>query len=66
MIFCVHGSVFSLQLIVSALKCAGFHLMWAKVNAVNSTPTQVFISYCRKGAFLSFFLFLKKIYKMFS
>lgn len=54
MIFCVHGSVFSLQLIVSALKCAGLHLMWAKVNAVNSTPTQVFISYCRKAAFFFF------------
>eukprot|EP00066_Takifugu_rubripes_P019952 XP_011609218.1 PREDICTED: cohesin subunit SA-1-like isoform X2 [Takifugu rubripes] len=28
------------ELIVSALKCAAFHLMWAKVNAVNSTPTE--------------------------
>lgn len=38
---------FLYQLIVSALKCAAFHLMWAKVNAVNSTPTEVFISqYC--------------------
>ncbi|CAG08302.1 unnamed protein product, partial [Tetraodon nigroviridis] len=28
------------ELIVSALKCAAFHLMWAKVNAVNSTPAE--------------------------
>uniref|UniRef100_A0A674M9Y3 Cohesin subunit SA n=1 Tax=Takifugu rubripes TaxID=31033 RepID=A0A674M9Y3_TAKRU len=39
---CVHSeqSIFFYQLIVSALKCAAFHLMWAKVNAVNSTPTE--------------------------
>ncbi|XP_049898198.1 cohesin subunit SA-2 isoform X2 [Epinephelus moara] len=29
-----------LQLMVSALKCAAFYLMWAKVNAVNSTPAE--------------------------
>lgn len=58
MLFYVHGTVFSLKLIVSALKCAGLHLMWAKVNAVNSTPTQVFISYCRKAAFFVLFSFL--------
>ncbi|XP_051277154.1 cohesin subunit SA-2 isoform X1 [Dicentrarchus labrax] len=28
------------ELMVSALKCAAFHLMWAKVNAVNSTPAE--------------------------
>lgn len=41
-------SIFSLyQLIVSALKCAAFHLMWAKRNAVYSTPTEVCISWHR-------------------
>ncbi|XP_008293622.1 cohesin subunit SA-1 [Stegastes partitus] len=29
------------ELMVSALKCAGFHLMWAKVNVVNSKPAEV-------------------------
>ncbi|KAJ0049771.1 hypothetical protein NL108_003532, partial [Boleophthalmus pectinirostris] len=28
------------ELVVPALRCAAFHLMWAKVNAVNSTPKQ--------------------------
>ncbi|XP_060935180.1 cohesin subunit SA-1 [Limanda limanda] len=28
------------ELMVSALKCAAFHLMWAKVNAVNSKPAE--------------------------
>ncbi|XP_029297129.1 cohesin subunit SA-1 [Cottoperca gobio] len=28
------------ELMVSALKCAAFHLMWAKMNAVNSTPAE--------------------------
>ncbi|XP_059203008.1 cohesin subunit SA-2 isoform X2 [Centropristis striata] len=28
------------ELLVSALKYAGFYLMWKKVNAVNSTPTE--------------------------
>ncbi|KAF1384988.1 hypothetical protein PFLUV_G00125940 [Perca fluviatilis] len=28
------------ELMVSALKCAAFYLMWAKVNAVNSTPAE--------------------------
>lgn len=28
------------ELMVSALKCCAFHLMWAKVNAVNSTPKE--------------------------
>ncbi|XP_032383518.1 cohesin subunit SA-2 isoform X1 [Etheostoma spectabile] len=28
------------ELLVSALKCAAFYLMWAKVNAVNSTPAE--------------------------
>ncbi|XP_051810659.1 cohesin subunit SA-1 [Acanthochromis polyacanthus] len=29
------------ELLVSALKCAGLHLMWAKVNVVNSKPAEV-------------------------
>ncbi|XP_029918342.1 cohesin subunit SA-1 isoform X2 [Myripristis murdjan] len=29
------------ELMVSALKCAAFHLLWAKVNAVSSKPTEV-------------------------
>ncbi|XP_023144986.2 cohesin subunit SA-1 isoform X2 [Amphiprion ocellaris] len=29
------------ELLVSALKCAGLHLMWAKVNAVNSKPAKL-------------------------
>ncbi|KAG7518889.1 cohesin subunit SA-1-like [Solea senegalensis] len=28
------------ELMVSALRCASFHLMWAKVNAVNSKPAE--------------------------
>ncbi|GAA6223099.1 cohesin subunit SA-1-like [Lates japonicus] len=28
------------ELLVSALRCAAFHLMWAKVNAVNSKPAE--------------------------
>ncbi|XP_037315563.2 cohesin subunit SA-1 [Pungitius pungitius] len=28
------------ELMVSALRCAAFYLMWAKVNAVNSTPAE--------------------------
>ncbi|XP_068571632.1 cohesin subunit SA-1-like isoform X2 [Cebidichthys violaceus] len=31
---------FDNELMVSALKCAAFYLMWAKVNAVNSTPAE--------------------------
>ncbi|XP_034399362.1 cohesin subunit SA-1 [Cyclopterus lumpus] len=31
---------FDKELMVSALKCAAFNLMWAKVNAVNSTPAE--------------------------
>lgn len=33
----------SFQLMVSALRCAAFYLMWAKVNAVNSTPAEVLV-----------------------
>ncbi|XP_006809016.1 cohesin subunit SA-1 isoform X2 [Neolamprologus brichardi] len=28
------------ELMVPAMKCAAFHLMWAKVNVVNSKPTE--------------------------
>ncbi|KAM8909968.1 cohesin subunit SA-1 isoform 3-T7 [Spinachia spinachia] len=34
---------FDKELMVSALRCAAFYLMWAKVNAVNSTPAEVLI-----------------------
>lgn len=35
-----------------AMKCAAFHLMWAKVNVVNSKPTEVLVS-CYKTAVVS-------------
>ncbi|XP_034037865.1 cohesin subunit SA-2 [Thalassophryne amazonica] len=36
------------ELIVSALKCAGFHLMWVKVNVINSTPTEAELKHLKK------------------
>ncbi|KAM9357284.1 cohesin subunit SA-3 [Symphorus nematophorus] len=36
------------ELMMSALKCAAFHLMWAKVNAVNSTPTEAELKRLKK------------------
>ncbi|XP_070693242.1 cohesin subunit SA-1-like [Pempheris klunzingeri] len=36
------------ELMVSAVKCAAFHLMWAKLNAVNSTPTEVELKRLKK------------------
>lgn len=59
-------SLFS-QLVVPALRCAGFHLMWAKLNAVKSTSTQVFISVAASSEFLQKVTFnntagLKKIH----
>ncbi|XP_076595594.1 cohesin subunit SA-2 [Chaetodon auriga] len=36
------------ELMVSALKCAAFHLMWAKVNAVNSTPAEAEVKHLKK------------------
>ncbi|AWP11782.1 putative cohesin subunit SA-1-like [Scophthalmus maximus] len=36
------------ELMVSALKCAAFHLMWAKVNAVNSRPTEAELKRLKK------------------
>lgn len=53
----IHSETFLLQLIVSALKCAAFHLMWAKVNAVNSTPAEVLIFWFSILLTLFFFSF---------
>ncbi|KAM6952951.1 cohesin subunit SA-2 [Lycodopsis pacificus] len=39
---------FDNELMVSALKCAAFYLMWAKVNAVNSTPAEGELKRLRK------------------
>uniref|UniRef100_UPI0037E9BAFF cohesin subunit SA-1-like n=1 Tax=Semicossyphus pulcher TaxID=241346 RepID=UPI0037E9BAFF len=39
---------FDKELMVSALKCAAFHLMWAKVNAVNSTPAEAELKRLKK------------------
>ncbi|XP_026213699.1 cohesin subunit SA-1 isoform X2 [Anabas testudineus] len=36
------------ELMVSALKCAAFHLMWAKVNAVNSKPAEAELKCLKK------------------
>uniref|UniRef100_UPI003AB0B83D cohesin subunit SA-2-like n=1 Tax=Centroberyx gerrardi TaxID=166262 RepID=UPI003AB0B83D len=36
------------ELMVSALKCAAFHLLWAKVNVVSSTPTEVELKHLKK------------------
>ncbi|CAK6964961.1 cohesin subunit SA-2 [Scomber scombrus] len=36
------------ELMVSALRCAAFHLMWAKVNVVNSTPTEAELKRLKK------------------
>ncbi|KAK2904399.1 hypothetical protein Q8A73_011056 [Channa argus] len=36
------------ELMVSALKCAAFHLMWAKVNAVNSKPAEAELKLLKK------------------
>ncbi|XP_060903467.1 cohesin subunit SA-1 [Labrus mixtus] len=36
------------ELMVSALKCAAFHLMWAEVNAVNSTPSEADLKLLKK------------------
>ncbi|XP_070769672.1 cohesin subunit SA-1-like [Enoplosus armatus] len=36
------------ELMASALKCAAFHLMWAKVNAVNSTPAEAELKRLKK------------------
>ncbi|XP_075868419.1 cohesin subunit SA-1 [Nelusetta ayraudi] len=42
------------ELIVPALRCAGYHLMWAKLNAVNSTSTQTELKCLNKNARLFF------------
>ncbi|XP_044218839.1 cohesin subunit SA-1 [Thunnus albacares] len=36
------------ELMVSALRCAAFHLMWAKVNVVNSAPNEVELKRLKK------------------
>ncbi|XP_040904363.1 cohesin subunit SA-1 [Toxotes jaculatrix] len=36
------------ELMVAALKCAAFHLMWAKVNAVNSKPAEAELTCLKK------------------
>ncbi|XP_036932319.1 cohesin subunit SA-1 isoform X2 [Acanthopagrus latus] len=36
------------ELMVSALKCAALHLMWAKVNAVNATPAEAELKRLKK------------------
>ncbi|XP_071314512.1 cohesin subunit SA-2-like isoform X2 [Trachinotus anak] len=36
------------ELMVSALRCAAFHLMWAKVNAVNSKPAEAELKRLRR------------------
>ncbi|XP_041847127.1 cohesin subunit SA-1 isoform X2 [Melanotaenia boesemani] len=36
------------ELMVSALKCAAFHLMWAKVNVVNSKPAEAELKRLKK------------------
>ncbi|XP_022615887.1 cohesin subunit SA-2-like [Seriola dumerili] len=36
------------ELMVSALKCAALHLMWAKVNAVNSKPDEAELKRLKK------------------
>ncbi|XP_041800213.1 cohesin subunit SA-1 [Chelmon rostratus] len=40
------------ELMVSALKCAAFHLMWAKVNAINSTPAEAELKQLKKKVHL--------------
>ncbi|KAM4732683.1 cohesin subunit SA-1 [Anableps anableps] len=39
---------FDTELMVAALKCAAFHLMWAKVNAVNLKPAEAELKLLRK------------------
>ncbi|KAK2848661.1 hypothetical protein Q5P01_008495 [Channa striata] len=36
------------ELLVSALKCAAFHLMWAKVHAINSKPAEAKLKLLRR------------------
>ncbi|CAJ1058981.1 cohesin subunit SA-1 [Xyrichtys novacula] len=36
------------ELMVPALKCSAFHLMWAKVNAVNSTPSEAELKHLKR------------------
>ncbi|XP_039871879.1 cohesin subunit SA-1 isoform X5 [Simochromis diagramma] len=36
------------ELMVPAMKCAAFHLMWAKVNVVNSKPTEAELKRLKK------------------
>ncbi|KAM3613303.1 uncharacterized protein V6R79_023667 [Siganus canaliculatus] len=37
------------ELLVSCLKCAAYHLMWAKVNAVKSTPAEAELGQLKKA-----------------
>uniref|UniRef100_A0A3B3WKA1 Cohesin subunit SA n=1 Tax=Poecilia mexicana TaxID=48701 RepID=A0A3B3WKA1_9TELE len=39
---------FDTELLVAALKCTAFHLMWAKLNAVNLNPAEVDLTHLRK------------------
>ncbi|XP_015243127.1 PREDICTED: cohesin subunit SA-3 [Cyprinodon variegatus] len=39
---------FDTELMAAALKFAGFHLMWAKVNAVNSNPAEAELKLLKK------------------
>ncbi|XP_017162670.1 cohesin subunit SA-1 isoform X2 [Poecilia reticulata] len=39
---------FDTELLVAALKCAAFHLMWAKLNAVNLNPAEDDLTHLRK------------------
>ncbi|XP_027864003.1 cohesin subunit SA-1 [Xiphophorus couchianus] len=39
---------FDTELLVAALKCAAFHLMWAKLNAVNLNPAEGDLKHLRK------------------
>ncbi|XP_047441289.1 cohesin subunit SA-1 [Mugil cephalus] len=44
----IESREFNEELMVSALKCAAFHLMWAKVNVVNSKPPEEELRRLRK------------------
>ncbi|XP_037531428.1 cohesin subunit SA-2 [Nematolebias whitei] len=39
---------FDTELMVAALKCAGFHLMWAKVNVINFKPDKTELKRLKK------------------
>ncbi|XP_041652997.1 cohesin subunit SA-1 [Cheilinus undulatus] len=44
----IESGELDMELTVSALKCAAFHLMWAKVNAVNSIPAEAELKHLKK------------------